>query len=175
MIFSLFRKPVCSVCSAENARSILVIPQVNVRATRKHMCRQHFLQEHERIFLDHPYKMLVTYPILNARFSVYGYYDLSEMKKYAYASEDVALVKRVLKMIPAEKECAYFDRTSSEKALGDGQIQYPSLLPESEVEFLSKKDVYTNIREMFSLYQKDFTDGFTVPYGTEGACLSSLL
>ncbi|MDZ4284998.1 MAG: hypothetical protein U1A28_04185, partial [Patescibacteria group bacterium] len=116
MALSFFKKPECEICRNPNAKDVLVTPVLGGKATRQKVCRVHFLDGYKKAFTAHPFKMVVTYPILDTWNSTYGFYSVSEMKAYAYQDDDVTMVKKLLALIPAGQECAFFGLEPSKKA-----------------------------------------------------------
>lgn len=173
-LFSFLKKD-CEVCGTKDVKNLLAFPVLKGRATRKNLCRVHFFEEYKKAFLNHPYKMVILYPALDKWNSVYGFYALSEMKTYAYQDDDVEMVKKVLASIPAGKDCAYFDQEASKVATLDGPWQSAALLRPSDSQYLTKAEGFNKIQSVLSISQRNFSDGFTVPYGEEGVFLTSLL
>lgn len=175
-MFGLFkRKKKCEICSNPNGNNQFIVPVLGGHANRKRLCREHFFQEYKKVFLNHSYKMVVTHPIFDKWNSIYGFYAISEAKKYAYDDQDVELVRRMLDKIPEGKDCAYFDQEASQVATAKNSWMSPSLLPESQVQFLTKQEAWSKVHAGLSAHQDDFKDGFTVPYGEEGVFITSLI
>ncbi len=138
------------------------IPKLGGGTTRRILCKEHFFEEYKKAFISHPSKMVIVHPALEKKFAVYGYYDLTELKKFSYTDEDIEFTKNILGKIPQARDCAYFGIDVAKEA---GVI--PSKIV-GEPSYISKEEAWNKIYSTLSTAQVDFGDGFTAPYGGEG-------
>lgn len=195
-MFGLFGKEkACEVCGSAPARNYLNIQTIDMPLDGKRLCKPHMVSTFKNLFLENPHIMVVTYPIFLTKIKadgMYAYYYTSELEDFDFDKKETEALRRILRAVPAGKECAYFDEATTKASIvtpslfdfqrGDEDEKYyflrptltPTLLATFEPQYLSKAEAWSKIEHAFLSWEGDFHDNIYAPdphHGGEGAFL----